>query len=320
MNYSKKNLKHLTKIAMFSFVLFSFTSCSDDDNSPTTPTETNTITDIVVNNPNFSMLRTAVVKAGLAETLSSDGTFTVFAPDNEAFAAAGITNSVIESLSVEALTNILLYHTLGAKVEAANVPTGPNASVEMLNGDSIFLTSNNAGVFVNGFSVKQADVQADNGVIHVISSVLMPPSGNIVETAIANENLSFLVAAVVRASEGDTNVAEVLSSDGPFTVFAPTNQAFIDAGFPDIASIQAADPNTLTAILTYHVIAARAFSSDLVDGANLPTVNGGTVQVGLSADAATLDGNGNTTPSNIIAVNIMTTNGVVHVIDQVLLP
>lgn len=318
MNYSKKILKHLTKIVLFSFVLFSFTACSDDDTPATT--ETNTITDIVVNNPNFSMLRTAVVKAGLAETLSGNGPFTVFAPDNDAFAAAGITTAVIESLSVEALTNILLYHTLGAKVEAANVPAGPNAAVEMLNGESIFLTRNSSGVFANGIQVKQADVQADNGVIHVISNVLMPPVGNIVETAIANENLSFLVAAVVRASEGDTNVAEVLSSNGPFTVFAPTNQAFIDAGFPDVASIQAADPNTLTAILTYHVIAARAFSSDLVDGGNLPTVNGGTVQVGLSADAATLDGNGNTTPSNIIAVNIMTTNGVVHVIDQVLLP
>lgn len=318
MSYSKNNRKHLGKIVMFIFVLFSFTSCSDDDNMPN-PIEKNTITDIVVNNPNFSMLRTAVVKAGLAETLSSDGPFTVFAPDDNAFATAGISSSVLESLSAEALTNILLYHTLGAKVEAADVPAGPNAAVEMLNGNSIFLTGGSMGVFVNGISVKQADIQADNGVIHVISSVLMPPAGNIVETAIANENLSFLVAAVVRASEGDTNVAEVLSSDGTFTVFAPTNQAFIDAGFPDIASIQAADPNTLTTILTYHVIGARAFSSDLVDGANLTTLNGATVQVGLGVNA-TIDGNSNTNPSNIIAVNIVTTNGVVHVIDQVLLP
>lgn len=318
MNYSKKILKHLTKIALFSFVLFSFTSCSNDDDSPSF-TETNTITDIVASNPNFSMLKAAVIKAGLAETLSSDGPFTVFAPDNDAFQAAGITTSVIESLSGEDLKKILLYHTLATKVEAANVPAGPNATVETINGNSIFLTSNSSGVFVNGFSVKQADIQADNGVIHVISSVLMPPMGNIVETAIANENLSFLVAAVVRASEGDTNVAEVLSSNGPFTVFAPTNQAFIDAGFPDIASIEAADPNTLTAILTYHVIGARAFSSDLVDGVNLPTLNGGTIEVGLDP-TPTITGNSNTSPSNIIAVNIVTTNGVVHVIDRVLLP
>lgn len=318
MNYSKKILKHLTKIVMFSFVLFSFASCGDDDNTPNPP-EPSTITDIVVNNPDFSMLETAVVNAGLAETLSGDGPFTVFAPDNDAFAAAGISSSDLESLSPEALAEILLYHTLGSKVVASDVPAGPNAPVETLNGNSIYLTSNAMGVFVNGTMVNQADVEASNGVIHVISTVLMPPVGNIVETAQANDDLSFLVAAVVRASEGDTNVAEVLSSAGPFTVFAPTNQAFIDAGFPDIASIQAADPNTLTAILTYHVIAARAFSSDLSDGQILTTVNGGDLEIAIGSNA-TVEGNSNPSPSNIIAVNIVTTNGVVHVIDQVLLP
>lgn len=318
MNYSKKTLKHLTKIVMVSLVVFSFTSCSNDDNT-SNPSETSTITDIVINNPNFSMLKTAVVNAGLAETLAGNGPFTVFAPDNDAFAAAGISSSDLESLSTEALSDILLYHTLGSKVEAANVPAGPNAPVETVNGSSIYLTSNNMGVFVNGIMVKQANVEASNGVIHVISKLLIPPAGNIVETAQANENLSFLVAAVLRASEGDTNVAQVLSSDGPFTVFAPTNQAFVDAGFPDIASIQTADPNTLAAILTYHVIATRAFSSDLVNGANLTTLNGGTVEIGLG-NTATIKGNSNTNPSNIIAVNIVATNGAVHVIDQVLLP
>lgn len=318
MNYSKGILKSFTRIAMVSFVLFSFASCSDDDNTPN-PEEQSTITDIVVNNPNFSMLKTAVVKAGLAETLAGKGPFTVFAPDNDAFEAAGITNSDLENMSAEALSNILLYHTLDSKVPGSGVPAGPNSPVETVNGESIYLTSNNAGVFVNGIKVKQADVTASNGVIHVISNVLMPPIGNIVETAQANDNLSFLVAAVVRASEGSTNVAQVLSSEATFTVFAPTNQAFMDAGFPDVASIQAADPNTLASILTYHVIATRAFSSDLVDGANLTTLNEGTIEVGLGA-IATVKGDTNTSPSTIIAVNIVSTNGVVHVIDQVLLP
>lgn len=318
MNYSNKFFKPLTKMAMVGLVLFSLTSCSDDDESPN-PQQPSTITDIVVNNPDFSMLRTAVVKAGLAETLAGEGTFTIFAPDNDAFAASGITSAAIEAMSVDDLTDILLYHTLDSEVPAANVPAGPNAAVQTINGSSIFLTKNNAGVFVNGISVKQADVEASNGVIHVISKVLLPATGNIVEVAQSNQDFSFLVAAVIRASEGDTNVVEVLSSEGPFTVFAPVNQAFMDAGFPDIASIQAADPNTLTAILTYHVIGARAFSSDLVDGANLPTVNGGTIEVGLGA-TATVKGNSNDDASNIIAVDILTTNGVIHVIDQVLLP
>lgn len=318
MYYSNKILKPLTKIAVVGIVLFSLISCSDDDESPN-PQQPSTITDIVVNNPNFSMLKTAVIKADLAETLAGNGSFTIFAPDNDAFAASGITSAAIEAMSVDDLTDILLYHALDTEVSAANVPAGPNAAVGTINGSSIYLTKNSSGVFVNGTKVKQADVEASNGVIHVISNVLMPPSGTIVETAQANENLSFLVAAVIRASEGDTDVLGALMSDGPLTVFAPTNQAFIAAGFPDIASIQAADPNTLTAILTYHVIAARAFSSDLVDGANLPTLNAGTIEVALGA-TATVKGDSNTTPSNIVAVNILTTNGVVHVIDQVLLP
>lgn len=320
MNYLNKFFKPLANITMVSVALFSFVSCSDDDNSPN-PQEpaTSTITDIVVNNPNFSMLKAAVVKAGLAETLASDGTFTVFAPDNDAFAATGITSADIDAMSVDDLTDILLYHALDSEVAAANVPAGPNAAVATINGNSIYLTKNGSGVFVNGTKVKQTDVEASNGVIHVISSVLMPPSGTIVDAAQANENLSFLVAAVVRASEGDTNVLSALMSDGPLTVFAPTNQAFINAGFPDIASIQAADPDTLASILTYHVIGTRAFSSDLVDGAILTTLNGGTIEVGLN-NGETVLGNSNTNPSNIIAVNILTTNGVVHLIDSVLLP
>lgn len=318
MNYSKKLLRPLTRIALAGFVLFSFASCNDDDNAPD-PEEQSTITDLVVNNPNFSMLKTAVIKADLGETLAGKGPFTVFAPDNDAFEAAGITNSDLENMSAEAITDILLYHTLDSKVLASGVPAGPNSPVKTVNGNSIYLTRNDMGVFVNGNKVKQADVNASNGLIHIIGNLLMPPIGNIVETAQANNNLSFLVAAVVRASEGGTNVAQVLSSEATFTVFAPTNQAFMDAGFPDIASIQAADPNTLTSILTYHAIGTRAFSSDLVDGANLTTINGGTIKVGLGANA-TVKGDMNASPSTIIGLNIAATNGVVHVIDQVLLP
>jgi uncharacterized surface protein with fasciclin (FAS1) repeats len=114
-------------------------------------------------------------------------------------------------------------------------------------------------------------------------------------------------------------VATALSAAGPLTVFAPTNQAFINANFATIASIQAADPATLTRILTYHVIAARVLSSDLTESATPTTLNGGTVTITLSGGAK-VKGIGNTTASNITSADIITTNGVVHVIDQVLLP
>lgn len=304
----------ISTFAVLSMLLF-FTSCDKDE----TNDSPKTITDIATANSNFTLLESAVVKANLASTLSSAGPFTVFAPDDAAFNGSGITSSVIGSLSADQLKDILLYHTLDSKVMAANVPAGPNAAVTTAGGGTLYVTKNSNGVFVNGWKVTTADIAASNGVIHSIEHALMPPAGNLVEVAQANSNLTYLVAAVVRASEGSTNVAQVLSSDGAFTVFAPTNQAFIDAGFPTIASIQAADPNTLASILTYHVLAARAFSSDLSNGQSLTAVNDGAITVGIGSNA-TVKGNSNTSPANITAVNIMASNGVVHVIDKVLLP
>lgn len=304
----------ISTFAVLSMLLF-FTSCDKDE----TNDSPNTIADIATKNDNFSLLESAVVKADLASTLSGPGPFTVFAPDDAAFNNTGITSSVIGSLSADQLKDILLYHTLDSKVMASNVPAGPNAAVTTAGGGTLYVTKNSNGVFVNGWKVTTADISASNGVIHSIERALIPPAGNLVEVAQSNSNFTYLVAAVIRASEGSSNVAEVLSSDGAFTVFAPTNQAFMDAGFPTIESIQTADPNILASILTYHVIAARAFSSDLSDGQNLTTANGGALQVGIGSNA-TIKGNSNTSPANINAVNIMATNGVVHVIDKVLLP
>jgi len=150
--------------------------------------------------------------------------------------------------------------------------------------------------------------------------VLLPPAGNIVEIASADTSFSFLVAAVVKASTGSTNVAAILSGSSILTVFAPTNNAFRAAGFPTIDAVKAANANTLAAILTYHVIPGRIFSSDLTNGAQPTTANGGKVTIGLSGGSATVKGNANGSVSNIIGANIMARNGVIHVIDQVLLP
>ncbi|RRA91991.1 fasciclin domain-containing protein [Paenimyroides viscosum] len=317
-------MKIRTSLKKFAGATFAFaflalsTSCNDDESTP--PMEQQkTIANIVSENADYSLLKAAVTKANLGETLNGTGPFTVFAPNNQAFAASGISQQTINSLSETDLSDILLYHTLGSKVMATNVPAGPNAEVTTVGGDKIYVTKDSRGVFVNGWKVTTADIAASNGVIHSIERVLMPPTQNIVQMAQANPNLTYLVAAVLRASEGSTNVANVLATTNNLTVFAPTNEAFIDAGFPTIASIQSADPATLTSILTYHVIAARAFSSDLSNGQSLNTVNGGTLMVALGSQA-TVKGNSNSTPSTITSVNMLATNGVVHLIDRVLLP
>ncbi|HVU94869.1 MAG TPA: fasciclin domain-containing protein [Puia sp.] len=293
------------------------TACKKNHDNPTPSPAT--ITQTVTTDTSFSLLAGGLGSAGLTTTLSGPGPFTVFAPNNAAFAASGLTASALASIPAATLKTILLYHVLPSKVPAAQVPSGPNAKVVTASGDSVFVTNNTNGVFVNGIKVVKADVAASNGVIHVLAKVLIPPAGNLVQTAQADTNFSYLVAAVTRASQGSTNVAAILSGGGIFTVFAPTNAAFRAAGFATINDINAADPATLTKILTYHVIPGRAFSSDLTDGAKVMTANGESLTISLSAGAK-VKGMTNSTASNIIATNIMATNGVVHVIDQVLLP
>lgn len=312
----KNYLKLILGLFALSFFIF---SCDDNDDDTMMQSE-KSIATLVTETPNLSLLKTAVVRAGLVETLSGNGTFTVFAPTNEAFAAAGLgTEAAINAVPVETLKSILLYHVLSQKYPAASIPNG---TTELTTASSVktYVTKKSAGVYVNGSAmVTTADINASNGVVHVINKVLMPPSQNIVQLAQANTNLSYLVAAVTRASQGSTNVAQVLSTTNPLTVFAPTNQAFIDAGFATTDAIMAADPATLTSILTYHVIGVRVFSSDLTENAMPTTLNGGKVTITLTGGAK-VKGNGNTTASNITAVDIMATNGVVHVIDRVLLP
>ena len=299
------------------FFLIIFSSCKKDDAPALIDTS---ITAQVVSSANLSLLEAAVIKAELTGTLSGAGPFTVFAPTDAAFAASGITLSTIISLDTADLEAILLYHVLTSEVGSGSVPAGPNAKVITASGDSVFVTKNLSGVYVNGVMVSQADIDASNGVIHLISSVLIPPSGNIVETAQSISDFTFLVAAVLRASQGSTNIASYLSTQTPITVFAPTNAAFIAAGFADIAAINAASPDILSVILQHHVIAGtRVFSSDLTNGATVDT-GVGVVTIGITGSGATVEGAANGTPSNIVAANIMARNGVIHVIDQVLLP
>lgn len=281
-----------------------------------------TIYQTIASDSRFKLLTVAVAKAGLIQTLNDkEASLTLFAPTDEAFKKAGLKDAnTIAGVPEESLKAILLYHVLGSEVKSQQIPLAANTEVNTVANKPVFATRTSAGkVFINGVSVIQKDIDARNGVVHAIDRVLIAAVGNIVATAQSNPNLSLLVAAVLRASQGDINVASVLSGTGPFTVFAPTNQAFINAGFANAAAINGADPNVLIPILTYHVIGARVFSSDLVNNSNPATLNGGTVKIMLSGGAKVL-GKSNTKPSNILITDIVTTNGVVHVIDQVLLP
>ena len=308
-------------LLLISIPVFLF-SCEKDDDDVSA---SNSITDVVVSGANFTTLETAVLKANLQATLNGSGPFTVFAPDDAAFAASGITPAVLNTLTSTQVESILLYHTIGAEIKAADVPAGPNAKVVTASGDSIFVTKNASGVYVNGIKVAAADVAADNGVIHVIGRVLMPPVGNIVETAVAS-GLDSLVKAVTIATTapgGDPNLANTLGS-AKLTVFAPTNAAFTQLlGALGLTKIDDIPVATLLAVLRYHVVGGRAFSSDLSNGSLSMLASGNTtVNLTNGTDSGpTITGNGNGgNKANITATNIVTRNGVVHLIDRVLIP
>lgn len=292
-------------------------SCKKDEDVP--EVKLSTLKNEIASRSDLSVMDLSVQKSGLSSKLDSvAGSFTLFAPTNEAFAASKMDATLINSLSPDQMRAIVLYHTIDAKYLASELPDGPNAKVTTASGDSVFVTKNSSGAYVNGIKVQTTNIVALNGVLHTISKVLMPPVGNLVEAVLADTTLTYLAAAVVRASQGNVNVAALLSDGGIYTVFAPTNQAFRDAGFATVNDINPADPNALAAILTYHVLAGRVFSSDLTEGAQPTTLAGGTLTVSL-VNGATVKGSGNSSTSNIIETSIMGSNGVIHLIDRVLL-
>lgn len=300
--------------AMMAVCSVSFFVACDEEEDVVTPVS-NSIVDVVVKGDNFSLLEAAVLHAGLADALKG-ANLTVFAPTNDAFIKAGFKDeAAIKAADKNVIGAILKFHVLAGKTLAADIKTADNQEIKMFDGTNAYLTKNVSGVSINAAKVTTADVPADNGVIHVIDAVIVPPSKNIVELVVADANLSLLKEAVLRASTGKTNVATVLSS-GAFTVFAPTNKAFEAAGF-NSAKIATTDPDFLAKVLTHHAVAARVFSTNLKSGA-VKSVQGDDLTI--DATAATVKGSNNSMASKITAVNVVATNGVVHVIDAVLIP
>lgn len=299
---------------LLSTVLFS--SCKNADD----PVTTNTVTDIVLTNNDFTLLRAAVQRAGLADALRG-GTLTVFAPNNQAFINAGYADvAAVNAAPVATLTSLLQYHVVPSRNPAANIPAAQNTPLQSLlttNG-TLYVSKIGNAISVNGRRVVTADVAADNGVVHVIDGLLMPPVGDVVAAVVADpQNFSLLAQAVTRAGAG---VVTALQSTTAATVFAPTNQAFIDAGF-SASAINATAPATLARVLTYHVVPGRVFSTQLTDGVTPATLLGPTVRVNVSGTGITVTGQGNgANAATVVGPNNLSTNAVIHVINRVLLP
>ena len=328
----KTNIKFLL-VALVAFSAFSITSCGDDDPAPTPAPQT--ITQIAQGNANLSILVQALTKADLATTLNTAGTYTVFAPDNQAFIDAGLTSDVINDLTtpeqIAGLKNVLLNHVISTKLTAAQLTTGYKktlaAPAALPAGKMDIYVSNTAeGVILNGISeVSSANIEASNGVIHLVDAVITLPS--IVTFVAADPNFSSLLAAVTRPDQESENFDGILSGTAasPFTVFAPTNSAFTslleELTLGSLADVPTA---TLTRTLKYHVVVGdNVLSTDLTNNQDVDTFLGTgtnesfTIEI-LAATGAQIRDSSNRV-SKITATDVQANNGIVHVIDKVLL-
>ncbi|MTB52403.1 fasciclin domain-containing protein [Lewinella sp. W8] len=294
-------------VAILGLFVLGFSACDDDDPVVNEP---QTLSELVADDDRFTTLLGALESTGLDFTLNQPGPYTVFAPTDAAFTASGVD---LTALSTDELRNVLLYHVVsGAILPSNNIQEGIT-SVTSANATgpndtqlSLLVERTGSDINVNGLNVTEADIEGSNGVIHVIDNVLLPPT--VVDLAASVTPLSSLVDAIGAAADIDasTTVAGALSGDGPFTVFAPDNTAF------------AAAPSGLSAeqlrdVLLYHVVSGNV-RSDAIP-ASAPTLNGEE----LSFSGTTITTTSGQTV-NITFTDIQGTNGVVHLINAVMVP
>lgn len=326
----KKNLRTWCCYFMLSTVMLA--SCDKEE------TPDPTIASIAVSNPDFQVLEDAAIRGEVAGILSNknpndsqgSGNFTVFAPNNAAFARLGL-NSASDLLTLQKsfLTNTLLYHVANGTLAGSDLQVNPISASAL--GPTRRISKKGNDLYVNGSRILATDVRAANGTIHVIDKVLLATGGNVVESALAlsdaqvftTSELSFLVEAVLYCE-----LQEPLSTTPNLTVFAPTDKAFKELGVAlgvplnVPADIRKLPKATVTAVLKNHVVTGGAkFTPDFIENTTVSSFGGAPVQLGTFTNGTiTVKGTNNTTPANMVIPDVQATNGVVHVIDRVLLP
>ena len=336
----KKNLKH-GLLAMLAFVSFATTSCSNDDNDSTPAPKT--ITQIAQGNADLSLLVQALTKAGLAETLNDPGTYTVFAPNNAAFTSFGITSSAIEAMTtpteIAGLRNILLNHVIASEIKSADIPAStyvntlsPIDSSEGAPTISMFVQKSGSTVTLNGGSgigskgavVTEADVDASNGVIHIVDRVIQIPT--LVDHVVINPDFDTLQTVVTSTSGTFGDQSSVLTAlsgitvAAPATLFAPNNTAFTNLISELSAASISPTPAQYSSVLKYHVVNGNVRSTALpgiVSGPSVQTLNSQNITFSLNGSAYKITGFDPARPAStiILPLDIQGSNGVIHTIE-----
>jgi transforming growth factor-beta-induced protein len=294
-----------TRLVLAAVVAVGVAGCDDDEAGPTGPSQS--IPELASSEADLETLVAALEAAGLVDDLSGAGPFTVFAPTDAAFGELpdGTVAALLETANEDVLTELLLGHVVSGSYRAADLSDGQVLTA--LSGDELRVSIEGGAVRVGGALVAAADVSATNGVVHVMAGVLAGGL-DLVERARVTPQLSTLVTAVVEAE-----LAETLGGAGPFTVFAPVNSAFASLDPESLGRLLAeGNSHLLQKVLTYHVVPGRVLAGDLMDDTDVATVEGSTLRIDLDG-GATVNG------VDIVATDIEVENGVVHLIDEVLL-
>lgn len=294
---------------LFLAVGLGITACDDDDSTMPTMIEQEYGSIVeVAQRAGYSTLLTALDVAGLTGALEGEGPFTLLAPSDRAFAAldAEVLNDLLSD--TELLAAVLTYHVIPGNFRASDVRGLTSAPT--LNGKDLSISYESGYLFVDNAQVVAADVEADNGTIHVIDQVILPEAiADIVQTAKGAGIFNTLLAAVEAAG-----LTEVLQGDGPFTVFAPTDEAFAAVPADALAALLA-NPEALAAVLTYHVVPGEFRATDVLAAEGLETANGAQAPISLDGE-----GRPRIDDAIITATDIDARNGVIHIIDRVIFP
>jgi uncharacterized surface protein with fasciclin (FAS1) repeats len=279
---------------------------------PPPPAAKQDIVDTAVAAGKFNTLAQALTKAGLVDTLKGPGPYTVFAPTDEAFAK--LPKEQLDAVlgDKDKLTALLTYHVVPGSVKASDVVK--MTSAKTVNGKDLAIKVDGSMVRINGASVTSTDLEASNGVIHVVDTVLMPEEPkpavpDLVQTAMDAKSFTTLTDLLTKAGLVDT-----LKGPGPFTVFAPTDDAFKKVPKKTMDEL-GKDTEKLKGVLTYHVVEGKVLAADVGAMKTAKTVQGGEIKIKADAKGVTLDGK-----TKVVKTDIVAGNGVIHVIDSVLMP
>jgi uncharacterized surface protein with fasciclin (FAS1) repeats len=282
--------------------------------------KTSTISYFLANAANTTYFETAIREASLDTVFNGTGPFTVFVPSDDAFNASGISLPSVTAYSAEEARNLVLYHTVaGAALTAADFIGARELKVIVANGDSVFITGDSNRIFVNGIQVGSSDVQAANGIMHSLQGVLVPPSKNLLEMINADSSLSFLSNALVRATASPDSIPANLATGGPYTFFAPDNDAFRHLGYNTPQDLDTANADSLRLLILSQLLPQRLFSYDIADSSTLQTVNDSTLLFSLTGITPQVQIKGHAGFANVVSVNQMAINGILFKTDEVLI-